>query len=410
MGSKATAVDRIDAVHSRLEQYFENPSAGRVFRDTLGIYKRGPAAVLSKALVAGLSPPEFKLKVEHQLEMRGAWRDKPKKVFGLVPEVAVAWRTVEMADKQRPQTSTGRVNSRGPSSAKPFPGVSVGGAVDKASTAVVTCFECRKPGHLARNCPLHTFPSKASSPPAGGWGNGGHGSSTGRGRPPPSATQQRPEQQRQPQHSQQQQRFSAHQPGSTLFYGAGKRHGGASSTAFHQHHVGGRAVFSAAGAGRANEFSPLHPIPSSANAPASVNEPAAGGPGESGPCVPAFRGVPPGSMSGFRWPSTGAKNGVKPDCRCPGQLLWRRLMLLPYSTRGLVSRSCLLGLRTSCKRHFLMCKLWGAWRTRGSSRWRMAVCFVAQERTRLPGEDCSAHQLGLDHHGAVFLCSHAGRR
>ena len=40
IGSDATAVDRIDAVHSRLEQYFENPSAERVFRDTLGVYQK----------------------------------------------------------------------------------------------------------------------------------------------------------------------------------------------------------------------------------------------------------------------------------------------------------------------------------------------------------------------------------
>ena len=248
MGSEATAVYQIDAVHSHHEQYFEKPSAERVFRDTLGAYKRGSAVVISKALVAGLNPPEFKLKVEHQLEMRWIWKDKPKEVFDLVREVAVAWRTVEMADKQRHQTRTGRVNSRGQSSAKPFPGVSAGGAADKASTAAVTCFEYRKPGHLARNSPLHTFPSKASSPPAGGRGNGGHGSSTGRGRPPPPAPQERPQQQRQPQQRQpqhsQQQRFSAHQRGSTPFSGARKGHGGASSTAFHQRHVGGRAVFS----------------------------------------------------------------------------------------------------------------------------------------------------------------------
>ena len=148
MGSEPTAVDRIYAVHSRLEQYFENPSAKRVFRDTLGAYKNGPAVVISKALVAGLNPPEFKLKVEHQLEMRGAWKDKPQEVFYLVREVAVAWRAVEMADKQRHQTRTGRVNSRGQSSVKPFPGVSAGGAADKASTAVVTYFECRKPAPL----------------------------------------------------------------------------------------------------------------------------------------------------------------------------------------------------------------------------------------------------------------------
>ena len=56
-GSEATAVDWIDAVRGRLEQHSEKPSAERVFRDTLG---RGPAAAISKALVAGLQPPEFK--------------------------------------------------------------------------------------------------------------------------------------------------------------------------------------------------------------------------------------------------------------------------------------------------------------------------------------------------------------
>ena len=145
MGSEAIHVDRMDAVHSRLEQYFENPSAERVFRDTLGVHKRGPAAVISKALVAGLQPPEFKLKVEHQLERRGALKDKPKEAFHLVREVAVEWRTVEMADKQRHQKRTGRVNSRGRSSAKPFPGISAGGAVDKASPAVITCYLFRMP-------------------------------------------------------------------------------------------------------------------------------------------------------------------------------------------------------------------------------------------------------------------------
>ena len=193
---------------------------------------------LVKTLVAGLNPLEFKVKVGHQLEMRGVWKDKPKEVFNLVREVAVEWRTVEMADKQRHQTRTGRVNSRGQSSMKPFAGVSAGEAVDNASTAVVTCFECRKPGHLARNCPLHTCPSKSFSPPAGGRGHSGHESSTGRGRPPPAAQQQRPQQQRQPQQRQpqhpppQQQCFSAHQPGSTPSSGAGKGHGRASSNVF----------------------------------------------------------------------------------------------------------------------------------------------------------------------------------
>ena len=54
MGSEATAVDRTDAVQSRLEQYFENPSAENVFRDARGASKRATAAVIRKAFVAGL--------------------------------------------------------------------------------------------------------------------------------------------------------------------------------------------------------------------------------------------------------------------------------------------------------------------------------------------------------------------
>ena len=75
----------------------------------MGAYKRGPAAVIIKALGTGLNLPEFKLKVEHQLEMRGIWKDKPIEAFDLVREVAVEWRTVDIADKQRHQTRTGRV-------------------------------------------------------------------------------------------------------------------------------------------------------------------------------------------------------------------------------------------------------------------------------------------------------------
>ena len=54
MGSEATAVGRTDAVQSRLEQYFENPSAENVFRDARGASKRATAAVIRKAFVAGL--------------------------------------------------------------------------------------------------------------------------------------------------------------------------------------------------------------------------------------------------------------------------------------------------------------------------------------------------------------------
>ena len=69
------------------------------------------------------------------------------------------------------------------------------------------------------------------------------GSFTGCG-PPPQQRQQRSQQQqhRPPQHLQQQ-RFSGHQAGSTPSSRRGRGSWGAYSTAFHQRHVGGRAVF-----------------------------------------------------------------------------------------------------------------------------------------------------------------------
>ena len=144
IGSEATAVDRTDAVQSRLEQYFDNPNAENAFRDARGAFKRGPAAVISKAFVPSLHPPEFKLKDESKLDTKSQRKDKPDDVFNLVREVAIEWRTVELCDKQRHQTRAGRATPRGKSSAKHLAGKPAGGAVDKASTEVVTFFECQK--------------------------------------------------------------------------------------------------------------------------------------------------------------------------------------------------------------------------------------------------------------------------
>ena len=165
MGSETSAVGRTDAVQSRLEQYFENPSAENVFRDARGAFKRGPAAVISKVFVAGLHPPEFKVKVDNKLEMKSHWKEKRNELFDLIREVAIEWRTVGLADKKRHQTRAGRATPGGKSSGKQLAGKSAGGAVDKASTEVVNCFECRKPGHLDRKLPSEQFPVNASSQP-----------------------------------------------------------------------------------------------------------------------------------------------------------------------------------------------------------------------------------------------------
>ena len=95
-GVRITAVDRTDAVQSRLEQYFEKSSGENIFFDARGVFKRGPAAVIRKAFVAGLHPPEFNVKAESKLDMNGHWKDKP---VDLVREVVIEWRTVELTDK-----------------------------------------------------------------------------------------------------------------------------------------------------------------------------------------------------------------------------------------------------------------------------------------------------------------------
>ena len=88
------------------------------FRDARGAFKQGPAAVISKTFVAGLHPPEVKVKVDSKLDMKWHWRDKPGIVFDLVRKVTIEWRTVELAEKQRHQTRAGRATPRGKSSAK----------------------------------------------------------------------------------------------------------------------------------------------------------------------------------------------------------------------------------------------------------------------------------------------------
>ena len=42
----------------------------KTFRDVRGAFKRGPAAVISKTFVAGLHPPEVKVKVVSKLDMK----------------------------------------------------------------------------------------------------------------------------------------------------------------------------------------------------------------------------------------------------------------------------------------------------------------------------------------------------
>ena len=97
MGSEPTAVDRIDAIKGRMEDYLENPAVEKAFRDSTGKYRRGPARVMTAALVAGLQPREFKFGVGTALKSKGNWEEDPLAVFEVVRATALEWRVVEHA-------------------------------------------------------------------------------------------------------------------------------------------------------------------------------------------------------------------------------------------------------------------------------------------------------------------------
>lgn len=144
MRSEATAVARIDAAQERLEEYFENPSAARLFREKRK-YISGSARIITEALVRGLTPPEFKVNVVARLKVSGSWKDDPKKVFALIRAEAITWRVVEQADKQR--RSRKRTVSGG----------NIGAAqsttpVHRQKNGKLTCFTCGELGHKSFAC------------------------------------------------------------------------------------------------------------------------------------------------------------------------------------------------------------------------------------------------------------------
>ena len=73
--SEVTALDRVEAAWSSLEEYFAlNATIERVFRHSRGRFKSSPAYVITGELVAELHPPELKTKAETALDMKGCWK------------------------------------------------------------------------------------------------------------------------------------------------------------------------------------------------------------------------------------------------------------------------------------------------------------------------------------------------
>lgn len=226
--------------------------------------------------------------------MKTGWKQDPDAVFDVVRAAAVDWRTVELADKRRNDAGAKPASNKdsGRSSVSRTERRRASGGESKSTpTDLATCFERKKPGHIAQNCPLKLFPAKPSSQTAPGRG-GYQPRGTPASRGPQQQSSQKP----------QGHRAQGQQTGSQT---VGRRDSGgeSSATSFHQRQVARRAVF-AGDSGQLPEgehpLPPPAPFPTAETAPA-VMEAAPGGhpPEPEGSYAPAYRSVKPGGMRAF---------------------------------------------------------------------------------------------------------------
>ena len=157
--SEVTALDRVEAAWSSLEEYFAlNANIKRVFRDSRGRFKSGPAHIITAELVVGLSPPEFKTKVATALDMKGCWKEHPDLVYSVTQEAAEAWANVEQADKlryvqSRPKDTVARVGSaKKEKGAVEVRGGQGSSARSGNSKPRGSCWNCEKEGHGMTDC------------------------------------------------------------------------------------------------------------------------------------------------------------------------------------------------------------------------------------------------------------------
>ena len=92
-----TVLEKVEPIFGNLETYFsENPNVERIYRSSNGKFIPGPAAVITKALVEGLKPPEFQRVVHARLQHENNWKADPYKVNEILLEEAQAWRRLEL--------------------------------------------------------------------------------------------------------------------------------------------------------------------------------------------------------------------------------------------------------------------------------------------------------------------------
>ena len=182
-----TMLERVEPILSGLEYFFaENPNFEAVYRSPDGSYIRGPAEIITKALVDGLAPDKFKSDVMVKLRHKGSWKNDPDLVMDTVVDAAKEWRKIESLEGP-PVSSKDTPRQQGARS---------------AGQSEVVCHGCGQRGHIKTNCPASSGAAQGQSGdstrqqrrPRKGRGRGGRGAggggSTGGGNSSQSASSQ----------------------------------------------------------------------------------------------------------------------------------------------------------------------------------------------------------------------------
>ena len=80
--------ESVEPMLSNLEKFFAtNPNFETVYRGSDGKHHPGPAEIITKALVEGLTPEKFRQDVKVKLQHAGNWKTDPDLVMDTVVAV-----------------------------------------------------------------------------------------------------------------------------------------------------------------------------------------------------------------------------------------------------------------------------------------------------------------------------------